>query len=87
MNLSSCGIDCDACSYKTSHNCPGCSALRGKPFWSGNLFACAAGKTLPHCGACAEFPCEKLVTAHKNENPDGNGIEVENLRALIANQT
>ena len=80
MNLSSCGIECDACAYKTSHSCPGCSAHRGKPFWGNrDLFACADGKTLPHCGGCGEFPCEKLITAHKNENPDGNGIEIQNL--------
>ncbi|MDR2688064.1 MAG: DUF3795 domain-containing protein [Oscillospiraceae bacterium] len=84
MNLSSCGIDCDTCACKTSHNCPGCKAHRGKPFWGGcDLFACADGKALPHCGQCGEFPCKKLVDAHKNENPDGNGIEIANLRALI----
>ena len=46
------------------------------------LFACADGKALPHCGKCGEFPCQRLIDAHKNENPDGNGIEIENLRAL-----
>jgi len=83
MNLSSCGIDCDACAYKTSHSCPGCNAHRGTPFWgSCDLFACADGKALPHCGKCGEFPCKKLIDAHKSENPNGNGIEIENLRAL-----
>ena len=83
MNLSSCGTDCDACSYRTSHNCPGCGAHRGKPFWGDcDLFACADGKALAHCGKCGEFPCEKLIAAHKNENPNGNGIEIQNLMNL-----
>jgi len=84
MNLSSCGTDCDACAYKTSHNCPGCNALKGKPFWSGeggcDLFACADGKALPHCGKCGEFPCAMLQEwASDGENPE----RIENLRALI----
>ena len=84
MNISSCGIDCGACKFTAEQNCPGCRAHKGKPFWGNcDLFACADGKTLPHCGNCGEFPCEKLITAHKNENPDGNGIEIENLRSLV----
>ncbi|MCL2488828.1 MAG: DUF3795 domain-containing protein [Oscillospiraceae bacterium] len=83
MNISNCGIDCDGCRFKSERNCPGCHALEGKPFW-GNcaLYLCAAEKKLPHCGKCPEFPCEKLMDAHKAENPEGNGIEIENLKML-----
>ena len=82
MNLSSCGIDCDACKYKFEQNCSGCRALKGKPFWSGesgcDLYTCAAGKGLPHCGACVEFPCAMLKEWATNENPE----RIENLRKL-----
>ena len=85
MNLSSCGIDCDACGFMQEGKCEGCrvSAAKGACVWGGRceLFDCADGKALPHCGRCGEFPCERLITAHKNENPDG--IEIENLRSLI----
>jgi len=84
MNLSSCGIDCDTCEFKEKQGCPGCHAHKGNPFWgSCDLYACAAGQELPHCGNCGTFPCAKLIDAHKNENPAGNGIEIANLRALI----
>jgi len=87
MNLSSCGIDCDARAFMKENRCKGCRAAapKGECVWGGRceLFDCANGKTLPHCGKCGEFPCEKLTAVHKNENPDGNGIEIENLRALI----
>ncbi|MCL1951410.1 MAG: DUF3795 domain-containing protein [Oscillospiraceae bacterium] len=83
MNLSSCGIDCDACAYKTSHSCLGCKALKGKPFWSGEsgcgLFDCADRNTLPHCGKCGEFPCAMLQEWASDENDE----RIENLRTLI----
>ena len=88
MNISVCGIDCDACKYKKEGNCEGCRVVapKGECVWGGrceNLYDCAVvEKKLPHCGKCKEFPCQKLIDAHKNENPDGNGIEIENLKAL-----
>lgn len=88
MNISSCGIDCDACKFKVEQNCPGCRVHKGRPFWGecNHLYDCASGKKLPHCGKCSDFPCTKLIDAHKCENPDGNGIEIENLKALIATE-
>ena len=84
MNISVCGIDCDACKYKEEQNCPGCRMHKGRPFWGecDNLYDCVVSKDLPHCGKCGDFPCQKLIDVHKAENPDGNGIEIENLRAL-----
>ena len=88
MNLSVCGIDCDACGFKQESKCEGCriSAPKGQCVWNGRceLFDCTAEKQVPHCGECGNFPCQKLQDAHRNENPDGNGIEIENLRALTA---
>ena len=82
MSISSCGLDCDACNFKTEQNCPGCRALKGKPHWCNggvcDLYACAAGKNLPHCGKCGEFPCETL-----KEWASGEGAErINNLRVL-----
>ena len=83
MDISSCGIDCAACKFTQEQNCPGCHAHKGNPFWGNcELYSCAGGKGLSNCAKCGTFPCEKLVDAHKNENPDGNGIEIENLKAL-----
>ena len=81
-----CGIDCDACKYMKDSKCKGCriSAAEGQCVWGGrcDIHDCAKSKKLPHCGKCEDFPCEKLIEAHKNENPDGNGIEIENLKTL-----
>ena len=82
MNLSFCGIDCDTCKYKIEQNCPGCRAVQGKPFWAGDgscdLYTCATGKDLPHCGKCGEFPCGTLKEWAAQENPERIG----NLKAL-----
>lgn len=84
MNLSSCGIDCDACKFKIEGNCPGCHALKGKPFWSNegtcDLYACANGKNLHDCGKCGEFPCEMLQEWANNEEGE-NGQRIKNLKA------
>lgn len=82
-NYSICGIDCDACKFKTEQNCKGCKEIEGKVFWGTcELYACAASKELPHCGKCSNFPCQKLIEAHNGENPDGNGVEIENLKKM-----
>lgn len=74
MNISSCGINCDKCKFKEEQNCTGCHAHKGQPFWGVcELYACADGKDISHCGKCSEFPCQKLTDAHKRENPDGGG--------------
>jgi len=86
MNLSTCGINCAACNFFIDGKCEGCriSAPKGECVWGGRceLHDCVTEKNLPHCGKCDNFPCEKLEEAHRNENPDGNGIEIENLRNL-----
>ena len=86
MNISVCGIDCSICKFKIKNKCEGCRTIApiGMCVWGGRceLYDCASSKNIPHCGKCEVFPCEKLITAHKNENPDGNGIEIENLKAL-----
>ena len=71
MNLSSCGIDCAVCKFQTEQNCPGCRVHQGNPFWGKcDLYACATGKRLPHCGKCADFPCGMLHEWASSENPE-----------------
>jgi len=82
MNLSVCGIDCDACRFKKENKCEGCriSAPKGECVWGGRceLHDCVAGKSLPHCGKCKEFPCVVL-----QEWASGENIErIDNLKAL-----
>ncbi|MDR0819679.1 MAG: DUF3795 domain-containing protein [Oscillospiraceae bacterium] len=80
MNLSSCGIDCAACKFTAEKNCPGCHAVKGKPFWSADgdcdLYTCAADKVVHNCGKCSEFPCGMLKQWAESENPE----RIENLR-------
>ena len=87
MNISVCGIDCDSCNFKKENQCKGCriSAAEGKCVWGGRCEThdCAVNQGLYHCGECKDFPCQRLLDIHKSENPDGNGVEIENLRALI----
>lgn len=84
MNISSCGIDCSKCKFSVEQNCMGCHEHKGNPFWGMcQLYECAAKKKIQHCGKCEGFPCQKLIDAHKNENPKGNGIEIENLKKLV----
>ena len=56
-----CGLLCDGCSYRASHGCTGCIALKGKPFWGECPVAkCCQNKGYAHCGECADIPCEVL---------------------------
>lgn len=84
MNLSSCGIDCDACKFKIEAGCAGCYAVQGTPFWAKgkpcDLFSCASGKNLHDCGECAEFPCGTLTEWADTEEGE-NGKRIKNLQA------
>lgn len=63
MNLSPCGIDCDACAMKAKCG-GGCQQTCGKPFYIKDfgvpccpMHACANGKGYKTCGECTEVPC------------------------------
>ncbi|MGN1116993.1 MAG: DUF3795 domain-containing protein [Acutalibacteraceae bacterium] len=78
-NFSVCGIDCDACRFKTEKNCPGCKKLGGKVFWGEcELYKCNKQKGQEHCGKCKQFPCDKLKEWASSENPE----RIDNLRKL-----
>ena len=60
-NYSICGIDCDACKFKTEQNCLGCKTIEGKVFWGEcDLYKCNSNKKQEHCGKCSKFPCDML---------------------------
>ena len=48
-----CGLRCEGCSFKLSHNCGGCIATNGHPFHGACPVAlCCQQKNLTHCGQC-----------------------------------
>ncbi len=78
--LASCGLDCQACEYRTK-NCPGCQASGGTLAWGEcGLAKCCMSKKLEHCGKCDEFPCEKLKAFSFDKAHGDNGRRIENLR-------
>jgi len=77
-----CGIDCEACKYRTQTGCPGCPATEGKPFWGEcKLAMCCLAKGHAHCGECAEFPCATLNEYAYDREQGDNGKRILNLRA------
>ena len=85
---SRCGLCCDTCSFKQSHNCEGCIALGGKPFWGECPVAqCCQDKGLVHCGQCGELPCDTLreFSCGDDEHCDKPpGKRIEQCRAWAA---
>ena len=77
-----CGLLCNGCSYKASHGCAGCIALKGKPFWGEcEIAACCQSKGHAHCGECPDMPCDILTgfscgEDEHSDNPPGARIAV-----------
>jgi len=63
--FSCCGTLCTDCGFYKGieePRCPGCTALKGKPFWGEcGVYACTKDKDVKHCGACGVFPCSKFI--------------------------
>ena len=74
-----CGLHCDGCSFKKSHNCKGCIETNGHPFHGECPVAiCSQSKGFVHCGECPLIPCE-LLTQYScdpvhGDNPPGARI-------------
>ena len=79
---SHCGLLCNGCTYKESHGCTGCLALKGKPFWGEcDVAACCINKGYAHCGECPDMPCDILKDmsckdGDECDKPKGARIEV-----------
>lgn len=73
--MSPCGLDCGACEWHTGvrhPSCAGCTSIEGKPFWGTcPTYACAERCHARHCGACADFPCERFVEQFDPNDPEG----------------
>ncbi len=60
-----CGVYCGTC--EDLERCGGCASPKGRAFCAAvhgrlyqggcEIYRCAAGKGLEHCGLCAELPC------------------------------
>lgn len=74
-----CGTNCDECQFQSPCACRGC----GTPFYGTcPVEQCAAGKNLPHCGACDAFPCEKLTDCAHDPYTGDSGRRIERLKNL-----
>lgn len=64
-DISCCGCVCSECK-DYGQSCAGCSAIRGKVFWAGQLgedvcpiyACCVSQKGHEDCGQCGNLPCE-----------------------------
>lgn len=86
MNLSPCGIDCDACTMKEQCG-EGCQQTIGKPFYIKDfgvpccpMYSCAKGKEYNTCGECKEVPCNKFY-----EWRDPSMTEEEHKQTVLSN--
>ncbi len=78
-----CGLCCETCTYKESHNCGGCIATDGKPFYGEcTLAKCANEKKRRFCGECEHFPCELLNNYSFDKEHGDNGERIENCKRI-----
>ena len=66
--LGKCGFYCGACPSCRNGSCKGC----GEGQSPGVCFTrdCVMQKGLPFCGACAQFPCDTILTKENCTIPD-----------------
>ena len=76
--LNYCGLDCENCIFRAATACRGC----GTPFY-GNcaVHACAKGKRIENCGACADFPCKALTDCANDPLTGDGGKRIEVLQS------
>lgn len=77
-----CGVDCAECPDRTGGKCPGCR----ESIWPGDdvcpPVACCREKAIPHCGACADFPCAMMAEFY--EESDGHRAAYRRMCAARA---
>ena len=94
MNLSPCGIDCDACHLKEKCG-NGCQNSCGKPFYIENfgvtccpIYDCSVNKKgYKTCGECPDLPCQlffdwKDPSMSDEEHREGVNTNVALLKSL-----
>lgn len=84
MNIDTyCGLSCEGCDYKISHNCKGCIATQGNPFHgSCELAQCAKKKNKRFCGECEDFPCEIIMRYSYDKEQGDNGARIERCKEI-----
>lgn len=80
--VSYCGLLCSTCSFAQSHNCKGCHATQGNPFYGEcHIAQCAINKGFSHCGQCPDMPCDALKDyscgdGEHCDKPKGSRLEI-----------
>lgn len=80
-----CGLHCENCDYRISHNCNGCIESNGNPFHGKcEIAECAKSKGKRFCGECENIPCETISRySHDIEHGD-NGARIERCYSIKA---
>jgi hypothetical protein len=86
-----CGIYCGGCNYLDG-TCKGCSAERGKVFWTKSeeipwdvcpiWECCGEQKRLEHCGLCSDFPCGTYLDLKDPSNPEADLHKQQSIESL-----
>lgn len=80
-----CGLVCDGCEFKKSHDCGGCITTKGKPFHGKCAVAdCAISKGRRFCGECGEFPCELLKSYSFDAEHGDKGARISHCQEVKA---
>jgi hypothetical protein len=86
-----CGIYCGGCNY-LDEMCKGCSAEKGKVFWTRSeeipwdtcpiWKCCAEQKRLEHCGLCPDFPCGTYLELQDPSDPEADLHKQQSIESL-----
>lgn len=81
MIESRCGVLCSECEYREKMKCAGCVTMK-KPFWDDScpVKSCCEEKTHNHCGECATFPCELLISFANDKEQGDEGRRITQCR-------
>ena len=78
-----CGLDCQNCDWRESHNCGGCKETNGEPFHgSCRLASCVKEQNFEDCSYCPQLPCSLLTEFSYDKEHGDNGGRIEILKAL-----
>jgi len=80
-----CGLLCESCSFRESHNCKGCVDSMGHPFHGECPIAvCCQDRGLDHCGQCLDVPCEALCRYSCADPEHGDKPLGQRIRQVLA---
>jgi len=86
--FSPCGIHCNSCPWykdEMQPKCPGCEAVKGKPFWGTcQTYSCVQQHEIEHCGLCEDFPCRDFMTRYDPREGPANALMRAGLLAYRA---